>query len=69
MAKQIILLDKEDAPFQKHAGIMLDNGDVVCACCGGLLEASEQGETWELVKELDWVNIDKEIGGDELKES
>ena len=24
-----------------HGGIMLDNGDVICACCGGLIPKDE----------------------------
>jgi hypothetical protein len=66
MAKQIMFLDMEDEPHMKHGGIMLDNGDVVCGCCGGIFEAAERGETWELLKEFDcWVNIEKEICGDD----
>jgi len=48
-----------------HGAILLDNGDAICGCCGGLLEASERGETWELVTEYDyWVNISQEILGE-----
>lgn len=67
MAKQIMFLDMEDEPHMKHGGIMLDNGDVVCGCCGGIFEAAERGETWELLKDFDdyWVNIEKEICGDD----
>ena len=24
-----------------HGGIMLDDGDVICACCGGLIDKEE----------------------------
>ena len=67
MAKQIMFLDMEDEPYMKHGGIMLDNGDVVCGCCGGIFEAADRGETWELLKEFDdfWVNLDEEICGDD----
>lgn len=63
MAKQIVFIDK-DEPCKKHFGIMIDNGDVVCGCCGGLFEASEKGKEWDLVKELVWVNLDEEMLGD-----
>lgn len=65
MPKQIMFkdLDGED----KHGGILLDNGDVICGCCGGIFEADEKGETWELIKEYsDWINIDEEICGEDL---
>lgn len=62
MVKQVIFLDMEDEPHTKHGGIMLDDGDVICGCCGGIFEAAERGETWKLLEERDfWVNIDKEI--------
>lgn len=43
MSKQIMFkdLDGED----KHGGILLDNEDVICGCCGGIFEADEKGET------------------------
>lgn len=65
MPKQIMFkdLDGED----KHSGILLDNGDVICGCCGGIFEADEKGETWELIKEYsDWLNLDEEICGEDL---
>lgn len=33
--KQVLIYDKENSV--RHGGILLDNGDVVCACCGGLI--------------------------------
>ena len=61
MAKQVTFLDLEDEPYTKYDGIMIDNGDVICGCCGGLYEAAQHGKTWKLLKELEWVNLDKEI--------
>ena len=66
MTKQIMFFDMEDEPHTKHGGIMLDNGDVVCGCCGGVFKAADHGETWEFIKEFDfWVNLDEEICGDD----
>lgn len=49
-----------------HGGILLDNGDVICGCSGGLLEKDEHGIIWELVKEYDyWVDLTNEICGDD----
>jgi len=60
--KQIKFCDLDDN--STHGGIMLDNGDVICGCCGGIFERDEEGETWEFVKELEWVNLDEAILGD-----
>lgn len=57
--KQIKFKDLENDTI--HGGIMLDNGDAICGCCGGLFEADERGETWELIQTFDWVDIDKAI--------
>lgn len=62
MAKQIQFKDLENNEI--HGGIELDDGNVVCACCGGLFEKEEKGETWEKVKSFKtWVNLDAEICG------
>lgn len=57
--KQIKFEDLENNSI--HGGIMLDNGDVICGCCGGLFEADEQGDTWRLIQTFDWVDIDNAI--------
>lgn len=49
-----------------HGGILLDNGDVICGCCGGLLPADEKDDTWKLEKVFeDWIDLTDEICGDE----
>lgn len=47
MPKQIKFYDIENDCLQ--AGILLDNGDCICACCGGVFEASDMGEQWEIL--------------------
>ena len=60
MSKQIKFVDLENNTT--HGGILLDNGDVICGCCGGLFEKAEEGETWNAVEIYDaWMNIDKAI--------
>lgn len=49
MSAQIMFKDLDGETV--HGGILLDNGDVICGCCGGIFEANEKGETWELIKE------------------
>ena len=46
-------------------GIMLDNGDVICGCCGSIFPVDEKGQTWELVEDYGdcWVDISAEIIG------
>lgn len=61
--KQIKFHDIENDTV--NGGIMLDNGDVVCGCCGGLLPADEMDETWELIEAYDyWVDLTETIIGD-----
>lgn len=47
-----------------HGGIMLDNGDVVCGCCGCLIPADEmtpeQGNKI-IEKYTTWISLDNEI--------
>ena len=43
-------------------GILTDNGDVICGCCGGIFKSEDRGVTWDIVKEYDyWVNFSEEI--------
>ena len=67
MAKQIKFKDLENNVI--HGGILLDDGNVICGCCGGLLEGIEEGETWKALEVFDtWENLDEAICGDELYE-
>ena len=62
--KQCKILDMENGVF--HGGILLEDGSVICGCCGGLLPVDEQDETWHLEKVYDdWINISEEICGDD----
>lgn len=64
--KQIKFYDKEDE--LSHGGILLDNGDVICGCCGGLFKKDEEGTAWKLEKIYDfWVDLTAEICGDDLQ--
>ena len=45
-------------------GIRLDNGDVICACCGSLIPVNKQNveHDFELIKEYnDWVDFTTDI--------
>lgn len=64
MTTQIRFFDIENNAV--HGGIMLDNGDVICGCCGGLFKSSEQNKTWKLLEKYNWLNLDEAICGDDL---
>ena len=43
-------------------GILLDDGNIVCVCCGSLFEP----EDVEIIKEYEsWIDLSEEIKGDE----
>lgn len=45
-------------------GIRLDDGDIICACCGSLIPVDEQDAEYgfELLEEYDnWVDFSNEI--------
>ena len=68
--KQIMFYDKENQV--KHGGILTDEGDIICGCCGGLIPADEIGEEHDhqILKVFDnWSNLDEEICGDALCEA
>lgn len=65
IAKQVMFMDLENE--ETHGGILLDNGDLICAECGGLFEADENGVTWKIKTVFeDWIDLDEEICGDEI---
>lgn len=59
--KQVKFIELEE-PKNFVGGILLDNGDVICGCCGGLFKNDDRGETWDIVEEFDyWVSFSEEI--------
>lgn len=61
MAKQIVFKDDQGI----NAGILLDDGTIICACCGGEISMDER-EIFELeiLHVYDhWVNLSDEIIG------
>lgn len=54
---QVLFRDEEN---NLCAGIRLDDGRILCGCCGGILEPGE----FTIVKVFkDWVNISNAIAG------
>lgn len=67
--KQILFVDTENG--ERHSGILTDDGDIICGCCGGLIPADEVGDGEEYPAKIlkiynSWVSLDEEICGDEL---
>ena len=67
--KQCKFYDVENAIV--HGGILTDDGDIICGCCGGLIESDEIGDsedcTHRILKVYDtWVDLTMEICGDDL---
>lgn len=64
--KQIKFKDLENDLI--HGGILLDDGDVVCGCCGGLIEKDEFEGNNQTHKILEiyptWIDISDTIIGD-----
>ena len=61
--KQIMFYDKINN--EKHGGILTDNGDIICGCCGGLIEKEDVDSDVEIIKVFeDWVELTDEICGD-----
>ena len=59
--KQILFQDKESG--LNHVGILMDDGDVICGCCGGLVPADEVNEMVTIIEIYDkWI-----YGQDETK--
>lgn len=58
--KQCKFYDIENDMY--HGGILLDSGDVICGCCGGIQEKDDEGITWKLEKVYDdWINLSEAI--------
>lgn len=66
--KQVMFYDKVNKV--KHGGILTDQGDIICGCCGGLIPADEIGgenNDHVILEVFDfWVNLDEEICGDDF---
>lgn len=60
--KQVKFKDKENDVIL--GGILLDDGDLVCACCGGLIPADElvTGEQFEIIEVYEtWIDFSQFI--------
>ena len=61
--KQCKIFDVDNGEY--HGGILLDDGSVICGCCGGILPADERDETWHLEEIYKtWIDISEAIIGE-----
>ena len=59
--KQVKFIELEE-PTHNIGGILTDDGDVICGCCGGLFESGDKGITWDIAEEYDdWISFSEEI--------
>lgn len=63
--KQIIIYNKDTK--EQHTGILLNDGNVICGCCGNLIEGNLIGngedKEYQIITIYDeWVNMDDLIG-------
>lgn len=60
MATQVKFIGLDDT--EPRGGILLDNGCIICGCCGGLFEP----EDYIIIEKYDyWVPLTNEIIGDD----
>ena len=62
--KQVAIRDNETGLI--HGGILTDSGDVICACCGGLIEKDELGTEDDSIAEIvkiyeNWIDFSDSI--------
>lgn len=60
--KQVKFKDIENN--EVHGGILTDDGDVICGCCGGLIPADELTEEYGhiILEEFsEWASLDEAI--------
>ena len=65
--KQVKFYDSQNGVC--HGGILTDDGDIICGCCGGVIPADEIGEKHDhqILEVFDnWVDLDEAICGDTL---
>ena len=50
---------KDLANDNVFGGILLDDDNIICGCCGGLIEKDDPDV--EIIEELKWIDISNEI--------
>ena len=66
--KQIKFYDIENDCV--HFGILTDEGDIICGCCGGLIPSDEIGDTEDCTHKIikiydNWKSLDDQLESEE----
>ena len=49
-------------------GIMLEDGSIICGCCGYVISSALVGDAYRIVEEYsEWVDLSKEITGEDYE--
>lgn len=67
--KQCKFYDKENK--EVHGGILMDDGNIICGCCGSLIESDDIGDSddcgFKIIEVYDvWIDLTLEICGDNI---
>ena len=61
MIKQVKFIDRNEEEDNVYGGILLEDGSIICGCCGGIFEADDA----EIIEEYDtWVDLSEVILGE-----
>lgn len=62
--KQIKFYDKEND--STHGGILTDDGEIICGCCGGLIEKEDVESDIKILEIYpEWIDLTDAICGDD----
>lgn len=65
MADMVKFKESFDGEVTVNYGFLLDDGKILCGCCGSILEAEpENGYTIEILKWYPWIDITEAIRGE-----
>lgn len=65
MAEMVKFKECFDGEEHVNYGFLLDDGKILCGCCGAILEAEpEEEHTIEVLERLPWIDITEAISGD-----
>lgn len=64
MAEMVKFKECFDGEEHVNYGFLLDDGKILCGCCGAILEAEPEEEyTIEVLERLPWIDITEAISG------
>lgn len=65
MTKMVKFKECFDGEEHVNYGFLLEDGSILCGCCGAILEAEpEEEHTIEILEVLPWIDITEAIKGD-----